>query len=90
MKRSRETTLTAAGIALAATLATILASGTAAFAQTTAPRNGDSRSPMVKPPEAASGSGGAGTLDHMPIKRPGKAAYDRMTHEPPARGANAK
>jgi hypothetical protein len=45
---------------------------------------------MAKPPESASGSGGASNPDNMPIKRPSKPTNDRMMHEPPASGANAK
>jgi hypothetical protein len=47
-------------------------------------------SPMLRPPEAASGSSGSSNPDNMPIKRPTKPTNDRMTHEPPASGANAK
>ena len=47
-------------------------------------------SPMVKPPESASGSSGSSNPDNMPIKRPSQPTNDRMTHEPPASGANAK
>jgi hypothetical protein len=45
---------------------------------------------MIKPPEAASGSGGASNPDNMPIKRPRQPPNDKMMHEPPASGANAK
>jgi hypothetical protein len=45
---------------------------------------------MAKPPEAASGSGGSSNPDNMPIKRPRQPTNDRMMHEPPASGANAK
>lgn len=91
MEKDRMTAL-AAGVALA----TIAACGTVAFAQTSdpalrtqaAPRNGGA--PMVKPPEAASGSGGASNPDNMPIKRPRKPTNDKMMHEPPASAANAK
>ncbi|HEY4295828.1 MAG TPA: hypothetical protein VGM85_05080 [Paraburkholderia sp.] len=84
MRRSRWIT-PMAGIALAVAAA----SGAVAFAQTktTPPEAG---SPMVKPPEAASGSGGSSNPDNMPIKRPRKPTNDRMMHEPPASGANAK
>ncbi|RKR45904.1 hypothetical protein [Paraburkholderia sp. BL17N1] len=97
MKRSRWAVL-AMGVALATDLGI---SGTmAAFAQTpkpaqtqqrpaqTAPQNDNSS--MAKPPEAASGSGGSSNPDNMPIKRPSKPTNDKMTHEPPASGANAK
>ena len=98
MKRSTLTTLTAA-----AALAAIWAGETAAWAQsgpasssrsgapakqTAAP--GDAASSMVKPPEAASGSTGSSNPDNMPIKRPRKPTNDKMMHEPPASGANAK
>jgi hypothetical protein len=70
--------------------------GTMTFAQTSqptlktqaAPR--DSGASMVKPPEAAPGSNGSSNPDTMPIKRPREPANDRMMHEPPASGANAK
>lgn len=93
MKQSRSTTLSSASIALAAILAAALASsGTAAFAQTAAPRdnNRDHHSPMVKPPEATSGPGDSSNPDNMPIRRPRTPTNDRMTHEPPASSANAK
>lgn len=94
MERSRMAALTA-GVALSV----FGAGGTAAFAQTSnpalktqatqaTPQNGGAS--MVKPPEAASGSGGSSNPDNMPIKRPSKPTNDRMTHEPPASGANAK
>ena len=101
MERSRRAMLTA-GVALALAGA----NGTAGFAQTAkpgpahqagqatrkpaqaAPQNDNSS--MVKPPEAASGSGGSSNPDNMPIKRPTGPTNDRMTHEPPASGANAK
>ncbi|MFM0305626.1 hypothetical protein PQQ99_36515 [Paraburkholderia sediminicola] len=97
MERSRMAALTA-GVALAV----FGTDGTVAFAQTSnpalktqgtqatqaAPQNGGAS--MVKPPEAASGTGGSSNPDNMPIKRPGKPTNDRMTHEPPASGANAK
>ncbi|MFM0671942.1 hypothetical protein [Paraburkholderia sediminicola] len=101
MERSRWAVLTA-GVALAVAGT----NGTVAFAQTAkpgqaqqagqttqkpaqaAPQNDNSS--MVKPPEAASGSGGSSNPDNMPIKRPTKPTNDRMTHEPPASGANAK
>ena len=85
MNRSRRTTLAQSiALALAAT------SGPAALAQTpkTAPQ--DSSASMVKSPESASGSGGSSNPDNMPIKRPRKPTNDRMMHEPPASGANAK
>jgi hypothetical protein len=47
-------------------------------------------SPMIKPPASASGSGGSNNPDNMPIKRPPEATHDRMMHEPPASGAQAK
>jgi hypothetical protein len=91
MERYRMTALTA-GVALAI----VGACGTVAFAQTSkpalktqaAPQNGGAS--MVKPPEAASGSGGASNPDNMPIKRPRKPTNDKMMHEPPASAANAK
>lgn len=100
MERSRMAALTA-GVALSV----LGAGGTAAFAQTSnpalktqatqaaqaaqaAPQSGVAS--MVKPPEAASGSGGSSNPDNMPIRRPSKPINDRMTHEPPASGANAK
>ncbi|HEY2022396.1 hypothetical protein [Paraburkholderia sp.] len=86
MKQRTRATLTAASIALAA----LLASGTRAFAQTAPGVPGDSHSPMVKPPEAASGSGGSSNPDNMPVKRPPKPTHDPMSREPPASGANAK
>ncbi|SHJ39219.1 hypothetical protein SAMN05192548_1001266 [Paraburkholderia terricola] len=93
MERSRLTALTA-GVALAV----FVASGTTAFAQTTQskqptqpkqPTQSDTAS-MVKPPESASGSGGSSNPDNMPIKRPRHPTNDKMMHEPPASGANAK
>ncbi len=51
---------------------------------------------MVRPPQSASGlngsSGPSGSInpDNMPIKRPEKPTNDKMMHEPPASGANAK
>jgi hypothetical protein len=51
---------------------------------------GDAASSMAKPPEAASGSTGSSNPDNMPIKRPRKPTNDKMMHEPPASGANAK
>ena len=85
MKRSRWTTLTA-GI----TLTLAAASASVALAQTAKTAPQDSNAPMAKPPEAASGSGGSSNPDNMPIKRPRKPTNDRMMHEPPASGANAK
>ncbi|REE18685.1 hypothetical protein B0G71_1746 [Paraburkholderia sp. BL27I4N3] len=97
MKGSRWTAWVT-GVALAAGLGI---NGTmTAFAQTakpaqtqqkpaqTAPQNDNSS--MAKPPKAASGSGGLSNPDNMPIKRPSKPTNDKMTHEPPASGANAK
>ena len=89
--RNRMAALTA-GVALAM----FGAVGTAAFAQTpnpapktpAAPQNGGAS--MVKPPEVAPDSGGSSNPDNMPIKRPRQATNDRMMHEPPASGANAK
>jgi hypothetical protein len=95
MERYRLVALTAG-----AALAIAGACGTVAFAQTfaqtsnpalktqAAPRSGGAS--MVKPPEAASGSGGASNPDNMPIKRPRKPTNDKMMHEPPASAANAK
>ena len=85
MKRSRWTTLTT-DIALAMAGA----SGVATFAQTAKTAPPDNNAPMVKPPEAASGSGGSSNPDNMPIKRPRRPTNDRMMHAPPASGANAK
>jgi type IV secretory pathway TrbL component len=93
MKQSRWTTLTA-GIVLAA--ATAGSTSTEAFAQTAQTAKTEKAAPsensasMVKPPETASGSGGSSNPDNMPIKRPRKPTNDRMMHEPPASGANAK
>jgi len=62
-------------------------------AQAAAP---DANSSMVRPPESASGlngssgSSGSSNPDNMPIKRPEKPTNDKMMHEPPASGANAK
>ncbi|SDQ50538.1 hypothetical protein SAMN05443245_1633 [Paraburkholderia fungorum] len=62
-----------------------------------APRG--TQSPMVKPPDAASGVNGqngadsapsATNPDNMPIKRPDKPTNDKMSRQPPASGANAK
>jgi hypothetical protein len=53
-----------------------------------APQN--TPSPMVKPPDSASGSGGSNNPDNMPVKRPTQPTNDRMMHAPPASGANAK
>ncbi|WP_345814292.1 hypothetical protein AAGS40_06080 [Paraburkholderia sp. PREW-6R] len=82
-------------------LAILGASSATAFAQSASPAQPSPKtlqaqaappnsSPMVKSPEAASGSTGSSNPDNMPIKRPGKPTNDRMTHEPPASGANAK
>ncbi|RKT27424.1 hypothetical protein B0G69_3240 [Paraburkholderia sp. RAU2J] len=87
MKRSRWTTLSA-GIALAA--ATAISITPVVFAQTAKTAPADSSASMAKPPEAASGSGGSSNPDNMPIKRPRQPTNDRMMHEPPASGANAK
>jgi hypothetical protein len=85
MNRSTLTTLAASiALALAAT------NGAAAFAQTAKTAPQDSSASMAKPPESASGSGGSSNPDNMPIKRPRKPTNDRMMHEPPASGANAK
>jgi hypothetical protein len=54
-----------------------------------APQN-NAPSPMVKPPDSASGSGGSNNPDNMPVKRPTQPTNDRMMHAPPASGANAK
>lgn len=68
-------------------------------AQAAAP---DANSSMVRPPQSASGlngssgpsgpsgSSGSSNPDNMPIKRPEKPTNDKMMHEPPASGANAK
>ncbi|MFT4065647.1 hypothetical protein [Paraburkholderia sp.] len=72
------------------TLAATLASGASAFAQTAPSAPRDSHSPMARPPEAASGSGGSSNPDNMPIKRPDKPTHDPMSHAPPASAANAK
>jgi len=87
MERSRLTALTA-GVALAV----FVASGATAFAQTTQPKQAaqSDTASMVKPPESASGSGGSSNPDNMPIKRPRHPTNDKMMHEPPASGANAK
>ncbi|MFM0735459.1 hypothetical protein PQQ52_33780 [Paraburkholderia sediminicola] len=94
MERSRMAALTT-GVALAI----FGAGGTVAFAQTSSPAPKtqatqatpqNSGASMVKPPEAASGSGGSSNPDNMPIKRPNQPTNDRMTHEPPASGVNAK
>jgi hypothetical protein len=93
-KHATRWTTTTAAIALAV----ICAYGTPAFAQTAAapgtqnaqPTAPQSNSPMVKPPEAASGSTGKSNPDNMPIKRPDQPTHDSMMHAPPASGANAK
>lgn len=85
MKQRTRATL-AASIALTA----MLASGASALAQTAPGMPRNSPSPMVKPPEAASGSAESSNPDNMPIKRPRKPTHDPMSHEPPASGANAK
>lgn len=85
MKRSRWTTLTAR-----VALAISAASGAAALAQTAKPAPQYNSSPMVKPPDAASGPGGSSNPDNMPIRRPRKPTNDKMMREPPASGANAK
>jgi hypothetical protein len=38
----------------------------------------------------SSGPSGSINPDNMPIKRPEKPTNDKMMHEPPASGANAK
>jgi hypothetical protein len=87
--------------AAGAVLVMLGASSATAFAQAASPAQPSAKtlqaqatpqndSPMIKPPEAASGSTGSSNPDNMPIKRPGKPTNDRMTHEPPASGANAK
>ncbi|APA85018.1 hypothetical protein BJG93_06230 [Paraburkholderia sprentiae WSM5005] len=83
MKRRKWAMQTAAGTALAALIAS-------AVAQTAASAPPDSHAPMAKQPEAASSAGGSSNPDNMPIKRPAKPTNDRMSHEPPASGANAK
>ncbi|WP_025599740.1 hypothetical protein [Burkholderia sp. WSM2230] len=100
MKRSTLAALTAAAALLA-----LGAGETAAWAKTDAapPKQtthttqaaqanqpGDAASSMVKPPESASGATGSSNPDNMPIKRPRKPTNDKMMHEPPASGANAK
>ncbi|SIT37988.1 conserved exported hypothetical protein [Paraburkholderia ribeironis] len=91
MKRSRWSKLMG-GIAFAV----VSASGVVAFAQAAQaaqaaqPAPQDSNASMIKPPEAASGSGGSSNPDNMPIKRPRKPTNDKMMHEPPASAANAK
>lgn len=86
MKRGQWTALTATATALAA----LLLNGANAVAQTAPSAPPDSHAPMARRPEAASGAGGASNPDNMPIKRPATPTHDRMTHEPPASGANAK
>lgn len=97
MKRSTLAPLGATAALLAAG-----ANGTAAWAGTdmAAPKHttqaaqtaqpADAASSMVKPPESASGATGSSNPDNMPIKRPRKPTNDKMMHEPPASGANAK
>ncbi|MEZ0604536.1 hypothetical protein ACAX43_20600 [Paraburkholderia sp. IW21] len=91
MERVRMAALTAS-----VALAGFGANGTAAFAQTAMPAQKTQAAPrndgasMVKPPAAASGAGGSSNPDNMPIKRPHKSINDKMMHEPPASGANAK
>ena len=80
MKRSRLAALTAS----AALLVAGVGSTAALAAQQSAAAS------MVKPPEAASGADSASNPDNMPIKRPRKPTNDKMMHEPPASGANAK
>jgi hypothetical protein len=48
------------------------------------------QSPMVKPPNAASGTTGSANPDNMPIRRPDQPTNDNMSRQPPASGANAK
>jgi hypothetical protein len=91
MERSRIAALKACGALAAFSASVTLAFGQASSpAQKTqaAPQNGGAS--MVKPPEAASGSGGSSNPDNMPIKRPDKPTNDKMMHEPPASAANAK
>ncbi|WP_168793547.1 hypothetical protein [Paraburkholderia aromaticivorans] len=99
MERSRWVALIA-GVALATGVGTNGTNGTMAFAQTAKPGQmqqtpaqaaplNDNAS-MAKPPEAGSGSGGSSNPDNMPIKRPRQPTNDKMMHEPPASGANAK
>jgi hypothetical protein len=93
MSRSRWTTWTTLTARIALTTAAALGTGTVAFAQTpkpAPPENSTNSAPMIKPPEAASGSGGSSNPDNMPIKRPRQPPNDKMMHEPPASGANAK
>ncbi len=80
MKQSRLAALTAS--------VALLLSGVGSTAVRAAQQ--DAAAPMVKAPEAASGAGGASNPDNMPIKRPSKPTHDKMMHEPPASGANAK
>lgn len=99
-----------AALIAAVALAIAGARGTATFAQTAKPGQGqqsgqqpaqkpaqtatpDANASMVRPPQSASGlngPSGSSNPDNMPIKRPEKPTNDRMTHEPPASGANAK
>jgi hypothetical protein len=100
MERSRWAALTAgAALAVAGASGTVALAQAARPAQTaptaqsaqspqTAPQNDGA--PMAKPPPAASGSGDSVNPDNMPIKRPRKPTNDKMMHEPPASGANAK
>ncbi|WP_027211094.1 hypothetical protein [Burkholderia sp. WSM2232] len=97
MKRS-----TLAALGATAALLTAGANETAAWAKTDmaatqhttqaaqAAQPADAASSMVKPPESASGATGSSNPDNMPIKRPRKPTNDKMMHEPPASGANAK
>ncbi|MCC8391259.1 hypothetical protein LJ656_01550 [Paraburkholderia sp. MMS20-SJTR3] len=100
MKQSRWSARTVAAFAhtsahaavLAPAFVAALACSAAAFGQTKSAPSAppDSHAPMAKPPEAASGAGGASNPDNMPIKRPDKPTNDHMSHPPPASGANAK
>ncbi|CAH2902425.1 MAG: FIG00456093: hypothetical protein [uncultured Paraburkholderia sp.] len=92
MKRSTLSALAANGTAASAkTNAASAAGATAPPKQgTQAAQPGDAAASMVKPPELASGATGSSNPDNMPIKRPRKPTNDKMMHEPPASGANAK
>jgi hypothetical protein len=91
MKTNRMAALTAS-----VALAMFAAGAPAAFAQTNAPAlkghaaSQNQGTTMVKPPETASGSGGASNPDNMPIKRPRLPTNEKMMREPPASAANAK
>jgi hypothetical protein len=90
MKRSRWITWTTLTMRIALTAVTTISAGTVALAQTPKAAPPKNSTPMIKPPEAASGSGGSSNPDNMPIKRPRQPPNDKMMHEPPASGANAK